>query len=315
LGQCGLHRPPTARAGAARARRAAPPGPQLAGFGKSCMETPLKIRQRKFAHGLAPSQQRNRPPSAADAAEFKAFAGIDNNPDTEGLHGSAQFSVEIAARRFSAAGFCAHQRPLPINISLPTGTASSPSKWIPPPTPHSWTRPIGPMPASHPQRQGLLGRRRSPAFTATATPFSFRYGGVSSTNFLKHWHHRRTKETSTRTIHDVTWTDPRPSCACAHGDGFQTLPGGRVAAGVRQPRPARHPPAGRCAALDLQLRSGHIRKPVRLHQLNGDVCGERSFLHLKRRLSRPTSSRWRRRADARPTARFPSLMCSMARKG
>ena len=34
-------------------------------------------------------------------------------------------------------------------------------------------------------------------------------------------------------------------------------------------------------ALDVQLRTGYFRKQVILHQLNGDVCGERSFLPME----------------------------------
>src|SRR5208282_5264399 len=33
--------------------------------------------------------------------------------------------------------------------------------------------------------------------------------------------------------------------------------------------------------LDAQLRTGDSRQPVRLHQLVGDVCGERSFLPME----------------------------------
>ncbi len=83
------------------------------GFGQSCMETPLKIRQRKFNHGLgthANSEIVLRLPP--DAKEFKAFVGIDNNPDTEGVRGSAQFSVEIAGNEvFRTPDATRHQRP------------------------------------------------------------------------------------------------------------------------------------------------------------------------------------------------------------
>src|ERR1035441_5494642 len=57
-------------------------------FGQSCMETPIKIRQRQFKHGLgthANSELVLHLPS--DAKEFKAFVGIDNNFDTGGERG------------------------------------------------------------------------------------------------------------------------------------------------------------------------------------------------------------------------------------
>src|ERR1035441_4586712 len=69
-------------------------------FGQSCMETPIKIRQRQFKHGLGTHANSelvlHLPP---DAKEFKAFVGIDNNFDTGGVRGSVQFSGEIAGKQ------------------------------------------------------------------------------------------------------------------------------------------------------------------------------------------------------------------------
>ena len=69
------------------------------GFGQSCVATPIKIKQRKFNHGLGTHANSeillHLPP---DAKEFRAFAGIDNNSDTEGVRGSVQFSVEMAGK-------------------------------------------------------------------------------------------------------------------------------------------------------------------------------------------------------------------------
>ena len=68
-------------------------------FGRSCMDTPLRIGAQDFEHGLgthAFSEIRVAVPKGAK--EFKAFAGIDNNYDTQGSKGSAEFLVEVDGR-------------------------------------------------------------------------------------------------------------------------------------------------------------------------------------------------------------------------
>lgn len=66
-------------------------------FGQSCIDTPIRVGPREFAHGLGTHANSeivlHLPPGAKS---FHAFAGIDNNSDTEGKRGSAQFSIEIA---------------------------------------------------------------------------------------------------------------------------------------------------------------------------------------------------------------------------
>lgn len=57
-------------------------------FGRSCIETPIRIGQQEFAHGLgthANSEIVLHVPAGARA--FEAFAGIDNNSDTGGARG------------------------------------------------------------------------------------------------------------------------------------------------------------------------------------------------------------------------------------
>ena len=68
-------------------------------FNQSCMETAIKIGRRQFARGLgthANSEIAVSLPRGAKA--FKAKVGVDNNYDTQGVHGSGQFSVEISGK-------------------------------------------------------------------------------------------------------------------------------------------------------------------------------------------------------------------------
>lgn len=93
-------------------------------FGQSCIETPIRIGQQEFAHGLgthANSEIVLHVPAGARA--FEAFAGIDNNSDTGGARGTAQFSVEIAGRSvFQTPVLKGGQAPVAVHVDLPEGT-------------------------------------------------------------------------------------------------------------------------------------------------------------------------------------------------
>src|ERR1035441_5740844 len=96
-------------------------------FGQSCMETPIKIKLRKFKHGLGTHANSeivlHLPP---DAREFKAFAGIDNNFDTGGVRGSAQFSVEVAGKQvFHTRTLRGTNGPVPVRVALPDGWSTA----------------------------------------------------------------------------------------------------------------------------------------------------------------------------------------------
>lgn len=68
-------------------------------FGQSCLETPIKIGTQEYPHGLGTHANSeivlHLPPGAR---AFRAHAGIDNNFDTQGQRGSAQFSVEVGGK-------------------------------------------------------------------------------------------------------------------------------------------------------------------------------------------------------------------------
>src|ERR1035437_8799895 len=58
-------------------------------FGQSCMETPIKIRQRHSRRGRRPHPNSEIvPPLPRGAKDSKAFAGIENNFDPGGMRGS-----------------------------------------------------------------------------------------------------------------------------------------------------------------------------------------------------------------------------------
>jgi alpha-galactosidase len=256
------------------------------GFGQSCMETPIMLGRRKFKHGLGTHANSeivlHLPP---DAKEFRAFAGIDNNFDTEGLRGSVQFSVELAGKEvFRSPTLRGTNAAAPVSISLPAGTRELTLKVD--------ATPDGPgydqadwADACIVTANGKIcwaDEDRQP-FSGTATPFSFRYGGVSSASFLKDWQRTvQTKETPGRTIREVSWTDPRTKlCAHATVTTFKRYPAVEWVLEFENLGTQDTPLLADVLALDAQLRTGYSRKPVKLHQLTGDVCAERSFLPLE----------------------------------
>jgi len=255
-------------------------------FGMSCMETPIQIKKRKFKHGLgthANSELLLRLPP--DAREFRAFAGIDNNFDTEGVRGTVQFSVEIAGRAvFRTPVLRGTNAPVPVRVALPPdtrelvlkvdatadGAAYDQADWAD-------ARVITGDGKTHWADAGAQ------PFTRTVRPFSFRYGGAPAGAILRGWNRRAdTSETPTRTLHTASWTDPNTSLRVnATVTAFKRYPAVEWVLEFENLGTEDTPLIEHVQALDLQLRTGYSRKPVVVHHLTGDVCGERSFMPLE----------------------------------
>jgi alpha-galactosidase len=255
-------------------------------FGQSCIDTPIKLGAREFQHGLGTHANSeiilHLPP---DAKEFRAFAGIDNNPDTGGVRGSAQFSVEIAGKEvFRTPTLGSGKAPQEVKIPLPDGTRQITLKVDTTPDGPGWDQADW-ADACVVTRSGQIlwaDEDRQP-FLTTATPFSFRYDGAHSGAFLKDWTHTaQTKETPARTVHDAGWADPKTGLRVrATATAFKRYPAVEWVLEFENLGPQDTPLLAEVQALDAQLRTGYSRSPVRVHQLLGDVCGERSFLPLE----------------------------------
>jgi alpha-galactosidase len=254
-------------------------------FGMSCMETPIQIAKRKFTHGLGTHANSelllNLPP---DAKEFKAFVGIDNNFDTEGVRGSVQFSVEIAGKTvFRTPVLRGTNAPTPVKIALPANTrelvlkvdatADGPA--------HDQADWADACVVTGDGKVHWADEGMQP-FTRTMRPFSFRYGGAAANTFLKDWNRAASaSETPTRTIHTASWTDPNTSLrVTATATAFKRYPAVEWVLEFENLGTEDTPLIEQVQALDVQLRTGSSRKAVVLHHLLGDVCGERSFLPL-----------------------------------
>jgi len=252
-------------------------------FGQSCMDTAIRLGQKEFKHGLGTHANSELVLSLpADAKTFEASVGIDNNFDTGGVRGSVQFSVEAGGQElFRSPTLKGSDEAMPVRVELPAGARQLTLKVD--------TTPDGP---SHDQADWADARiitadgrtlwaddDRQP-FLGRGLPFSFSYGGQPSAGLMETWN--RTVETSElpgRTVHTVHWTDPKTSLrVTALVTAFKLYPAVDWVLYFENQGATDTPLIENIQALDAQLRTGFYRTPVILHQLVGDVCGERSFL-------------------------------------
>jgi len=253
------------------------------GYGQSCLDTPLKIGHWDFKHGLgthANSEIRlHLPPGAR---EFRSMVGLDNNFDTGGVRGSVQFSVEITGKEvFRTPTLVGTNEPVEVKVPLPAGSSELTLKVDSTPDGPAFDQADwaeariltaeGQVCWADTDRQGILAR---------ALPFSFRYGGSSGVALLKDWPMaQRSSETSSRVICDVSWTDPKSGLkVSATVTAFKRYPAVDWVVYFENTGSADTALIEDIQALDVRLRTGYFREPVRLHQLAGDVCGEGSFL-------------------------------------
>lgn len=261
------------------------------GYGQSCIETPIRVGSRSFEHGLGTHANSEIVVSVpAGAMHFHALVGIDNNADTAGMMGSVQFSVEIGGEEvFRSATLTGKDEGVAVDVTIPEGTRQIVLKTdaTEDGTSHDqadWADAQFLM-NNGPAR--YLDEVVSPLlFLDREPPFSFRYGGADSREFLKTW----TRESESQTLPDrrtdqVRWMDPAT--------------GLRVTAIVTTY--ARHaavdwllnfentgvqdtPIIEDIQTLDTRLRTGYMRRLPVLHELEGDACGERTFVPKTTRL-------------------------------
>ena len=252
-------------------------------FGQSCMETPLKIGNRSFEHGLGTHANSeialHLPPGAKT---FHAFVGIDNNFDTQGQRGSVEFSVEAGGQsRFHSAVLRGGQAPVPVQVDLPAGTTELILKVD--------TTPDGPScdQADWAEARITLADGSSvwadedrQGFVAPALPFSFRYGGAASTDLLPTWARSvETKAEPTRFVHEVSWTEVKTGLRVrATVTAFRQYPAVEWVLHFENTGATNTPILEEIQALDAPLRTGFYAKPAVLHQIAGDSCNEQSFL-------------------------------------
>lgn len=121
---------------------------------------------------------------------------------------------------------------------------------------------------------------KSDVFIAPARPFSFRYGGADSRDLLKTWEHRvESKDSADRVQHQVTWTDPSTGLAViADVTCFKRYPAVEWVLYFENRGTTDTPILENIQAVDTELQTQAVDRPLILHQLIGEAYSERTFL-------------------------------------
>lgn len=115
--------------------------------------------------------------------------------------------------------------------------------------------------------------------SADDIPLSFTYGGISSRDLLPAWKRsaRRT-DAADRVRYSTTWTDPRTGLAVtADVTVFKEYPAVEWLLRFEDKGDADTPIIEDVRTVDVEMSTSDAGKPVVLHQLHGDSCGEISF--------------------------------------
>ncbi|MGQ9732618.1 MAG: NPCBM/NEW2 domain-containing protein [Candidatus Zipacnadales bacterium] len=261
-------------------------------FGESCMETPITIGQRTFAHGLGTHANSEiavtLPPGAR---KFTALVGIDNNYDTQGHRGSVQFSAEVDGQEaFHTDTLRGGQEPVLVSIDLPEkarelvlrvdttadGPAYDQADWA-----------DAQLLMADGSVRYLDENHTVFLVAADQPPFSFTYGAQPSRALLSQW--TRTSEVrnlSDATERRVTWTDEETGLTLtAVLRLFSQYPAVDWVLYFENTGTADTPLLQEVHALDIRLSTGNSQRTAVLHGLNGDLCGEQSFVPFERPLA------------------------------
>ena len=253
-------------------------------FGRSCIETPITIGKQVFEHGLgthAASVISVGVPKGAKV--FKASVGIDNNSDTQG-RGSVEFAIEIDSKEMLRTPVLRGANdPVPVSIDIPQGTERIVLKVDPAADGVTCDQ------ADWANAQFVMQDGASvcldtgqPEFLIQGTrpPFSFTYGGRNSAELLDKWPREvQSREEADRTIDTVRWRDPDAGlCLTAEVAMYKRYPAVDWVLRFENLGQEDTPIIEDIQALDLMAGTGYFRNPVVLHHLEGDACGENSFM-------------------------------------
>jgi alpha-galactosidase len=253
-------------------------------FGESCMETPLKIGSHSFKHGLGTHARSEIVVSLPQGVKsFKAFAGIDNNYDTQGVRGSARFSVEIAGKEvFRTETLKGGGEPVKVEVPVPRD-ARDVVLIVDPTEDGSGFDQADWAEAQLVMADGSvkwLDENRSECFLrASEAPFSFEYGGTSSARLLSGWKHTaKVNPAASGFEYEATWADPETGLAVtAVAKVFTDYPAVDWLLYFENRGSKDTPLLENLRTGDVELETGNSKRKVLLHQLRGDSCSEQSY--------------------------------------
>jgi alpha-galactosidase len=249
-------------------------------FGQSCMGTPLRIGSKSFKNGLGTHANSEILIEFKEPiTRFTAQVGIDNNYDTQGTKGSVQFAVKVQDKELlRTSTLTGKDEPYNIDLKLPDETKAltllvDTTNDGPSYDQSNWCEPIA---------YGVSGKaypfaeNKSLPFEAKI-PFSFRYGGVPSSELLPQWTFEKKTPHPLQT--DYCWTDPKTNfrvtakvriferfCATDWVLYFENLSDRDSLL------------LDNVQTLDMKFPIGIGSEPVCVHTLNGDSCNEFSWL-------------------------------------
>jgi len=114
-------------------------------------------------------------------------------------------------------------------------------------------------------------------------PFSFGYGGKDWAELRAGWQHAaQTTDHADRVEHRASWTDPQTGlCVSAVATAYKRCPAVDWVLYFENRGQQDTPIIQDIQALEVGVRTGDVQRPALLHRLEGDSCGERSFLPLE----------------------------------
>ena len=256
-------------------------------FGRSCIETPLRIGAQSYAHGLGTHANSDIEVDVPPGAQrFEAAIGIDNNPDTGGSRGSVEFVVEANGEEVVRSPVLrGGAAPVPIMVRIAPdmrslrlkvtdggdGAAFDQADWAD---------------AAFVMADGsrrYLDADQPDLFLAVAgPPLSFVLGGVPSEELLPAWKRTtETKPTAGGKLLITRWEQPGPGMVLTvEARIFDRYPAVEWVARFENRSPTTSPVLEQVRALNVRVQSGYVREPLILHHLTGDTCSATAFQPL-----------------------------------
>ncbi len=254
-------------------------------FRESCIDTPTRIGGKNFAHGLgthAFSEIVAQVPVGATA--FKALVGVDNNFNTAGRAGSVRFSVEVGGKEVVRTGVCkGGEKAVEVSVDLPAGTkeivlkvddggdgvSSDQADWG-----------DAYFILADGKKLYLDQNQTDTVLRELGVPFSFTYGGKASAELLGAWEKSvQTGEDKEIAYLTIRWRDPKTGLTVtADVKSYKRYPATEWVLYFENAGTKDTPILENVQALDVGLRTGFAARAATLHRLEGDSCGERSFM-------------------------------------
>lgn len=253
-------------------------------FGRSCIETPLRIGTKSYERGLgthAVSEIEVTLPQ--NAVRFEAEVGVDNNEDTGGRRGSVEFLVDVDGEEaLRTPVLRGGMPPVPVMVRLASGSKTLRLRVTDGGDGVAYDQ------ADWADARLVLGdgttvfldeNRLNLPLAGEKLPLSFRLGGRTSDDLLPTW------ERSVDVSHESgferirsRWKDPSSGMVLEiEARVFDRYPAVDWVAWFTNEGSADSETLEDVRVLDMTLASGFVRIPVRVRRLNGDTCSATSF--------------------------------------